>query len=113
VTSVDEEFLQKAIDIVEGRMADEHFDMEQFQEAMHMSHSTLFRKLQALTDQSPTIFIRNIRLKRAAQLLREQYGNVAKVSYEVGFSNPSYFSKCFKELHGVAPADYANKEHSL
>ena len=74
-----------------------------------MSHSTLFRKLQALTDESPTVFIRNIRLKRAAQLLREHYGNVASVSYEVGFSNPSYFSKCFKALYGVAPADYGRQ----
>jgi signal transduction histidine kinase/DNA-binding response OmpR family regulator len=110
VTSVDEEFLERAIKTVEERMADEEFDMGQFQDAMNMSHSTLFRKLQALTDQSPTVFIRNIRLKRSAQLLREHYGNVASVSYEVGFSNPSYFSKCFKELYGVSPADYTREE---
>lgn len=113
VTSIDEAFLKKAIDIVEDRMADEAFDMEQFQDAMTMSHSTLFRKLQALTDQSPTVFIRNIRLKRAAQLLREHYGNVATISFEVGFNNPSYFSKCFKELYGVSPADFLKQESTL
>ena len=74
---------------------------------MHVSHSTLFRKLQALTNLSPTAFIRNIRLKRAAQLLRDHYGNVTEVSYEVGFSNPSYFSKCFKSFFGVSPVDFS------
>ena len=113
VTPLDEEFLKKAIDIVERNIADEHFTLSQFQDAMHMSHSTLFRKLYALTNLSPTSFIRNIRLKRAAQLLEEQYGNVAKVSFEVGFNNPSYFSKCFKSLFGVSPANYLKKKKDV
>jgi AraC-like DNA-binding protein len=113
VTSVDQAFLNRAIKIVETRMADETFDIDQFQDAMHMSHSTLFRKLQALTDQSPTAFIRTIRIKRAAQLLEKHFGNVAKVSYEVGFSNPSYFSKCFRDLYGVSPVDFAKQQASV
>lgn len=111
ITSIDENFLKRAIATVEDHMDDENFDILKFQDAMHMSHSTLFRKLLALTDQSPSNFIRNIRLKRAAYLMKENFGNVAKISYEVGFNNPSYFSKCFKSQFGISPIDYA-KKHS-
>jgi DNA-binding response OmpR family regulator len=113
ITSLDEVFLKRAIQIVEEKMGDENFDLNKFQDAMHMSHSTLFRKLFALTNQSPSGFIRNIRLKRAAQLLKEHFGNVARVSYEVGFNNPSYFSKCFKSFFGVSPVDYAKNNQFM
>jgi signal transduction histidine kinase/DNA-binding response OmpR family regulator/streptogramin lyase len=109
ITSMDEAFLTRAIETIEKHLNDEKFDISKFQKAMHMSHSTLFRKLQALTNLSPSGFIRNIRLKRAAQMLSENYGNVAEVSYEVGFSNPAYFSKCFKNLFGMSPMDYLHK----
>ena len=72
-----------------------------------MTHSTLFRKLHALTDQSPTEFIRTIRLKRAASLLKQHFGNVTQVSIEVGFSNLSYFNRSFKKLFGISPVEYA------
>ena len=111
ITSLDEAFLTRAIQTIENNLNDEKFDITKFQQAMSMSHSSLFRKLQALTNLSPSGFIRNIRLKRAAQLLRKDYGNVAEVSYEVGFSNPAYFSKCFKALFGVCPLDYVKSMH--
>lgn len=114
ITSLDEDFLKRAIDMVEKRLTDENFNLNEFQDAMHMSHSTLFRKLYALTNQSPSGFIRNIRLKRAAQLLRGHFGNINEVSFEVGFNNPSYFSKCFKNVFGISPADYSkNSTHTL
>ncbi len=73
-----------------------------------MSQSTLFRKLDALTNQSPIEFIRTLRLKRAAVLLKERYGNVSEVALEVGFSNPSYFAKMFKQAFSVSPSKFAN-----
>jgi transcriptional regulator GlxA family with amidase domain len=72
-----------------------------------MSRMQLFRKLKALTNQTPSEFIRTIRLKRAAQLLQQKFGNVAEITYEVGFNNLSYFAKCFRELYGVSPSEYA------
>ena len=113
ITSIDEAFLNRAIQVVEKHMTDENFDLSQFQGAMNMSHSTLFRKLYALTNQSPTEFVRNLRLKRGAQLLKHRFGNVAEVSFEVGFNNPSYFSKCFKTLFGISPAEYSKNDPQI
>ena len=106
VTSVDEKFLQKAITIIEEYMGDNEFEVWKLQDEAGMSRMQLFRKLKALTGQTPSEFIRTIRLKRAARLFEQNYGNVAQVAYEVGFNNLSYFAKCFKELYKVAPSDY-------
>jgi DNA-binding response OmpR family regulator len=107
VTSVDEKFLKKAIDLIEEHMGDSEFDVTTMTEQMGMSRMQLFRKLKALTNQTPSEFIRTIRLKRAAQLIKKKFGNVAEITYEVGFNNLSYFAKCFKELYGVSPSEYA------
>jgi len=109
ITSADVKFLDRAIAIIEGHMGDFEFDAATFQEEMNMSRSQLFRKLRALTDQSSTEFIRSIRLKRAANLIEQGFGNVAEVTYEVGFNNLSYFAKCFKEVYGVSPSEYGKK----
>lgn len=106
ITPIDEQFLKKAIIIVEKHLSDENFDLPGFSDDMNMSRSTLFRKLHALTDQSPTEFIRTIRLKRAANLLKQNFGNVTQVSMEVGFNNLSYFNRSFKKHFGVSPLQY-------
>jgi signal transduction histidine kinase/AraC-like DNA-binding protein len=107
VTSVDEKFLKKAIDVIEENLGDCEFDVTAMTEHMGMSRMQLFRKLKALTNQNPSEFIRTIRLKRAAQLIKKKFGNVAEITYEVGFNNLSYFAKCFRELYGVSPSEYA------
>lgn len=107
ITSVDEKFLQRAISVVESHISEEQFSVTLLCEAMSMSRSTLFRKLYALTGQSPVDFVNTIRLKRAAGLLRQHAGNVTVVALEVGFSNPSYFAKIFKKQFGIAPRQYA------
>ena len=106
VTSVDEKFLTKAIQIIEDNLGDCDFDVTAMTGEIGMSRMQLFRKLKALTNQTPSEFIRTIRLKRAAQLLKKNFGNVAEVTYEVGFNNLSYFAKCFRELYGVSPSEY-------
>ncbi len=77
-----------------------------------MSRMQLFRKIKALTNQTPGDFIRTIRLKRAANLIKQSFGNIAQITYEVGFNNPSYFAKCFKDLYGELPSDYMKNHHS-
>ncbi len=106
ITSADEKFLNKTITIIEDNLNNFDFDVTKLTDKMALSRVQMFRKLKALTDQSPSEFIRTIRLKRAAQLLDKGFGNIAEVTYQVGFNNLSYFAKCFRELFGMSPSDY-------
>ncbi|MBL7809034.1 MAG: DNA-binding response regulator, partial [Saprospiraceae bacterium] len=101
----EERFLQKALRIVEENMSDEDFDMPQFCKALNMSRSNLFRKIKALTGQSATTFIRNLRLEKARELLLGTDLNVTEVCFRVGFSSPNYFSRAFRDVFGVAPSE--------
>jgi YesN/AraC family two-component response regulator len=104
--SADEHFLQKALTIMEENMGNAEFDVDAFSRSIGMSRAQLNRKLSALLDQSPNEFIRTMRLKRAAALLSQQQGNIAEIAFMVGFSNPNYFTKCFRDYYGVAPSEY-------
>ena len=80
---------------------------------MFMNRATLYRKILSLTGKAPVDFIRSIRLKRAAQLLEKSGMSIAEIAYEVGFNNPKYFSKAFKEEFKVLPSQYvANKKEN-
>ena len=74
-----------------------------------MSRSNLHRKLIALTNQPTHEFLRTLRLKRAAQLLKRAAGTVTEIAYAVGFANPSYFSKIFRQQFGQTPTEFANR----
>jgi signal transduction histidine kinase/DNA-binding response OmpR family regulator len=113
VTSTDEKFLQKALAVLESNLSDSTFDVATFSKEIGMSRAHLHRKLTALIDQSPSDFIRTIRLKRAARLLEQQAGNVSEVAFQVGFNSLTYFTKCFREYHGQTPSGYAGKNSSL
>lgn len=105
-TKMDEVFLGKAADCVETHLDDLAYSVEQFSRDMCMSRMNLYRKLQSLTGQTPSEFVRAIRLKKGAQMLASGIPTVAEVADRVGFSTPSYFSKCFKEMFGVLPTQY-------
>ncbi|MBC9932722.1 response regulator [Chitinophaga qingshengii] len=107
VTSMDETFLQNALDIIEKQMDNPDFSVEDFSTSMHMNRVTLYRKILALTGKSPLEFIRSIRLKRAAQLLKKSGMTISEIAYKVGFNNPKQFSKFFKEEFKVLPSQYA------
>ena len=109
ITSEDEKFLSRTIAIIEEHINNFDFDVSKLTDKMAVSRVQLFRKLKALTDQSPSEFIRTIRLKRAVQLLDKGFGNIAEVTYQVGFNNLSYFAKCFRELFGMSPSDYVKQ----
>lgn len=106
VSKIDEDFLKKAVEAIERNLDNTAYSVEKFSEDMCMSRMNLYRKLQMLTGQSPTEFIRGIRLKQAARLLEETALSVTEVADRVGFSTASYFSKCFKEMFGVLPTQY-------
>jgi DNA-binding response OmpR family regulator len=109
VTSYDQRFLQRTMTVIEKHLADPDFDVMLLSYEVGLSRMQLHRKLHALTNQSASEFIRSLRLKRAAELLRQHYGNVAEIAYEVGFNNPAYFAECFRRQFGVLPSEYAEK----
>ena len=106
VTSMDQQFLKRAIDIVEEHLTTPDFSIEILAQKIGLSRMHLFRKIKALTDLSASQFVLVIRLKRAAQLLAEKAGTVTEIAYQVGFDNPSYFSACFRKQFGVRPSQY-------
>lgn len=108
VTSADEKWLTKLMEIVENHLSDSSFDTPMLAKKIGLSRSQLHRKLVALTDQAPNQFIRLMRLRRAAQLLEQKSGNITEIAYEVGFNNISYFSSRFREQFGVLPSEYKN-----
>lgn len=98
--------------MIEEHIDNSEYNVEQLSADMGMSRMNLYRKLQAITGQTPTEFIRTIRLKRAAQLLQDGKLNVSEVADRVGFSSSSYFTKCFKEQFGVLPTQYTETDES-
>lgn len=106
VESSDQRLLRTALEIVEKNISDPSFSVEAMAEAMAMSRANLHRKLKTITGFAPSDFIRNVRLKRAANLLRNQADSVAQIGFSVGFEDQSYFSKAFKREFGVSPSEY-------
>ncbi len=104
--SLDEKFMRKTLEVVERNIANTLFSVEMLSEEMNVSRVGLYKKVFTLTGYSPSEFIRNIRLKRAARLLGETGLTVAEVAYEVGFNNPKAFSRYFKDIFGKLPSDY-------
>lgn len=106
VTSMDEVFLKRAIEAMEENMREEEFKVESLAAALHMSRSALYLKLKALVDQTPQAFMRTMRLKRGAQLLRDRAGSISEIAAEVGFLEPTHFSRGFKKQFGMSPSQY-------
>lgn len=110
ITSLDEKLIEKAIKYVEDNISRSELSVEELSSELGMSRVHLYKKLLQITGKTPIEFIRVIRLKRAAQLLRESQLHVSEVAFEVGFNNPKYFSRYFKEEFGVLPSLYQEKK---
>ena len=106
ITPLDEQFIEKAIKIVEERMSDSDFSVEMLGAELGLSRSHLYKKLMCITGKGPAEFIRIIRLKRSKQLLKESQKQIAEIAYEVGFSSPKRFTVNFKNEFGISPSDY-------
>lgn len=109
MNKADEQFIKKVIDIIQENITDSDFNVERLSESVFMSRSNLHRKIKALTELSPTDFIRLIRLRKAAELI--QYGEyrIGEVCYLVGINSPSYFIKLFQKQFGVTPKEFAKQ----
>ena len=112
LSSPDERFLQKAIGVVEANISDPDLDIDRFATEIGVSRMQLYRKLDALTEMTVKEFIRDIRLKRAAQLLIQKKMNVSEVAYAVGFKDLSHFRKCFRQEFHMSASEYIDKHSS-
>lgn len=108
--SVDEKLLGAAMKYVESNISRSDLSVEELSRELGMSRVNLYKRLVAMTGKTPIEFIRVIRLKHAAKLLRETRMNISEVAYQVGFNNPKYFTKYFKEEFGMLPSVYQEKE---
>ncbi len=118
ITSVDEKFLTRVIKVIDENMDDSEFGVEKLSQIVKMNRVQLYRKIKSLTNHTVNDFIRILRLKRAAQLLKESKLTVTEIAFEVGFSDSSNFARDFRKHFGTTPSLYArqrneNKDSSL
>ncbi|MBJ7880650.1 two-component regulator propeller domain-containing protein [Gelidibacter salicanalis] len=104
-TSIDKEFIQKILSYIHENISDNSLSVEVLASQLNLSRSQLYRKIKTLTGQTVNEFIRKIRLEKAKQILQTGNSTISEVSFKVGFSSPSYFTKCFKSHFGQLPTD--------
>lgn len=107
--STDDPFLQKVLAFVEQNLGNSDADVGQMADACAVSRSVLQRRMKQLMGVSPADFLREARLKRACQLLKNSHTGVSDVAYQCGFSDPKYFSRCFRQSVGMSPSEYKNQ----
>nr|WP_314238238.1 ABC transporter substrate binding protein [Capnocytophaga leadbetteri] len=106
---VEQQFINDFTHYVEKAIANPELNVDEIAEALGLSRSNLYRKIKSLTDYSPNELIRTIRVKYAKQLLNSKAKSISEVAYEVGFSSPSYFAKCFKDFYNESPTEYLER----
>ena len=106
IDDLDRKLLDEIKETIEENMVDSDFNVSVLQEKMGMGNKQLYRKLKALTGQTPVEYIRDMRMRKAAKLLKAGKFSVSEVMYTVGFSNSSYFSKCFSKAFGMTPTEF-------
>jgi CheY-like chemotaxis protein len=106
VSSIDKEFIKELNAAIEKNLPDPDFSVEEMCNRLYMGRSTLYRKIEALSGETPGDFIRSYRLKRGAELLKGGSVSVLEVAFEVGFSSATYFTKCFKKKFNQLPSEY-------
>ncbi len=109
IPDADKQFLEKAMQIVEGQLQEPDFNVQMLVQEMGMSQSVFYRRLKSITGQTVVEFIRDVRMKRAAQLLAGTNIRVSDVAYQVGIEDVKYFRKMFQKLYNVPPSEYARQ----
>ena len=110
IKSANEEFLDKAVSIVKEHLKDENYNVDRFVSDMSMSKSAVYKRMKTLTGMNTSSFIKNIRLKAALQIMKQNCEvRVSDLAYLVGFSDPKYFSACFKKEYGMTPSEYVDR----
>ncbi|MDB5198069.1 MAG: hypothetical protein JWO92_32 [Chitinophagaceae bacterium] len=107
----DEICLESLFNKLEESLQDADFDVDDYCQAMAMSKSQLYRKTIALTGLAPNLLLKDFRLEKARELMKKQHYNISQITFDSGFSSPSYFTKCFKKKYGLLPMAYLDMLH--
>ena len=110
VSEVDKGFADRFRRLIEDNLSDSELSVEDLGSKMGLSRVQLYRKIKALTNYSPVELLRIARLKKAASLLASSEKTISEITYEVGFTSPSYFTKCYKEYFGENPTDFLKRK---
>lgn len=111
LTPQDETVLKSLFNKLEEKWQDPEFDIPEYCQAMAMSQSQLYRKTTALTGLSCNILLKDFRLEKAKELMKKQRYNISQITFDSGFTSPSYFTKCFKKKYGLLPMAYIDLLH--
>jgi len=106
----DEQFLKKVMEFISENISNPDLSVEMISSKMNLSSTHLYRKLKAITNQSTKDILKNYRLQKAAQMIKNNEGNITEIMYSVGFNSLSSFSKSFKSIFGVSPSEYGKLE---
>ena len=109
LSRLDRRFLNKISQIVEEHRDKEEFSVEELSQLLGLSRVHVYRKIKKLTGMSVSEFVRSVKLKLSLNLIKNSGKTMAEITYEVGFSSPSYFTKCFKDQFGMSPSEYGRK----
>ena len=104
------QFLDSIGAIIKENLTNDNFEMDVIARSMGMSLSALFKKLKAVTGETPSDFVKNYKLNHAVELLKQGSVNITEVAYQSGFSDVSYFGKCFRKRFGMSPREYINSQ---
>ncbi|MDC6403778.1 MULTISPECIES: hybrid sensor histidine kinase/response regulator transcription factor [Maribacter] len=108
-TELDKSFMRKVLDYLNKNIEKAELNVEHLAEDMYLSRSQLYRKIKAMTGLTPNELIRKVRLEKAKNMIETGCESIAEVGFKVGFSSPSYFSRCFKSEFGILPTDIKTK----
>ena len=106
---LDKEFLEKLTAVIEKNIEDEEMSISYIASQLNMSHSTLYRKIKALTNLTANEYIRKVRINFAEQLLLKNQYTISEIMYRIGINSKSYFRQCFKDEFGLNPSEYLQK----
>ncbi|MCD8319122.1 MAG: substrate-binding domain-containing protein [Paraprevotella sp.] len=112
ISELDKGFIERLKKLIEEHLSDSGLNVEELGRSMGLSRVQLYRKVKAITNYAPNELLRISRLKKAASLLASSEKTVAEIAYEVGFTSPSYLTKCFKEYFGESPKEYVHRMKS-
>lgn len=113
IVNADDEMMEQLMKFIEQRISDEELKVEEMAESVNMGRTAFYEKIRELVGVSPSDFLRHIRMQRARELVTHSKLTISEIAYSVGFTDPKYFSKCFKKETGMTPSEYRDKQPSL